>query len=515
MDMQLHPRLHAGTTPDHSAVIMAPTGETVTFRDLESRANQAAHLFRSMNIFDGDCIALLMDNCSAYFDLAWAAQRAGLYYVCISTKLSAGEADYILRDSGARLLVASASLAPLARNIRHLQPALSILSIGERLEDFDPFEAATARLPSTPIADEANGAEMLYSSGTTGRPKGVKPARVSGPLNQATGLTDLGQRLYGMDERTVYLSPAPLYHAAPLRWSMTVQRLGGTVVVMDKFEPEEALRLIETCGITHAQWVPTHFVRMLKLPEEARNRYDLSSLRTVFHAAAPCPVPIKSAMLDWWGPIIHEYYAGTEANGLTAISPEEWLKRPGSVGKSMWGEVRIVDEDDTVLPPGKEGAVYFAGGPSFSYHNDPAKTSEATNAHGWTTIGDIGWVDDDGYLYLTDRKSYMIISGGVNIYPQEIEDLLISHPKVADAAVVSAPCEDLGEKVAAVIIAADGVEPSAALADELRRYAREHLSHVKTPRLIDFVTELPRLPTGKLQKRLLRDRYWEKAAPAL
>ena len=342
----------------------------------------------------------------------------------------------------------------------------------------------------------------------------MKPARISGPLNQGTGLTDLGERLYGMDGETIYLSPAPLYHAAPLRWSMTVHRLGGAVIVMDKYDPERALQLIEQYRVTHAQWVPTHFVRMLKLPEEARNRYDLSSLKTVFHAAAPCPVPIKSAMLDWWGPIIHEYYAGTEANGFTAIGPQEWLDRPGSVGKSMWGEVKIVDDDDNVLPPRKEGAIFFADGPQFSYHNDPEKTAQATNRHGWSTIGDIGWMDEDGYLYLTDRKSYMIISGGVNIYPQEIEDLLISHPKVADAAVVSAPCEDFGEKVAAAIIPADGVDPTPDLAAELREYARDNLSHVKTPKLIDFVTELPRLPTGKLQKRLLRDRYWKQADAA-
>ena len=512
--MQLHPSLHAAATPDKAATIMASTGETVTFREMEARSNQAAHLFRARGIQDGDCIGLLMENSTAYFDIAWAAQRSGLYYVCVSTKLSAGEADYILRDSETRLLVVSSGLVPLARKIRERNPDLPILVIGGAPADFDSFEDAAAPMPVAPIADEANGAEMLYSSGTTGRPKGVKPARTPGPLNQGTGLTDLGERLYGMDGDTIYLSPAPLYHAAPLRWSMTVHRFGGTVIVMDKYDPEHALQLIERYRVTHAQWVPTHFVRMLKLPEETRQRHDLSSLKTAFHAAAPCPVPIKQAMLDWWGPIIHEYYAGTEANGFTAIGPQEWLDHPGSVGKSMWGEVKIVDEEDNVLPPRKEGAIFFADGPRFSYHNDPEKTAQATNRHGWTTIGDIGWLDEEGYLYLTDRKSYMIISGGVNIYPQEIEDLLIAHPKVADAAVVSAPCEEFGEKVAAVIIPADGVEPSTDLADELRQYARDNLSHVKTPKLIDFVTELPRLPTGKLQKRLLRDRYWQQAGTA-
>lgn len=512
--MQIHPSLRATATPDRIATIMASTGETVTYGQMEARSNQIAHLFRNRGIQDGDCVGLLMDNCLAYFDVAWAAQRSGLYYVCVSTKLAIGEAAYIVQDSGAQLLIVSASMAPLARQIRLSCPDLPMLLIGGNDDDFESFDAAVADMPTTPIADEANGVDMLYSSGTTGRPKGVKPARTPGPLNQPSILGEVGERMYGMHGEMIYLSPAPLYHAAPLRWCMVVHRFGGTVVLMDKFEPEWALQLIEQYRVTHSQWVPTHFVRMLKLPEEVRARYDVSSMQTAFHAAAPCPVPIKQAMFDWWGPVIYEYYAGTEFNGLTAIGPQEWLERPGSVGTAMWGVIKIVDEDDNVLPPRTEGSIYFADGPTFSYHNDPEKTAQATNRHGWTTLGDVGWQDEDGYLYLTDRKSYMIISGGVNIYPQEIENLLITHPKVADAAVVGAPCDDLGEKVAAVIIPAEGIEPSDALAKELRDYTRANLSRLKTPKIIDFVSELPRLPTGKLQKRLLRDKYWKKEGAA-
>jgi long-chain acyl-CoA synthetase len=320
----------------------------------------------------------------------------------------------------------------------------------------------------------------------------------------------MGQMLYGWTPDSIYLSPAPLYHAAPLGWSMAVQALGGTVVLMERFDPEDSLRLIEQHKVTTAQWVPTHFVRMLKLPEGVRAKYDVSSLKQVFHAAAPCPVPIKEQMIAWWGPIISEYYAGTEGNGFTAINSAEWLAHKGSVGKSLTAELKICDEDGEPLPPRSEGVVYFANGGQFEYHNDPKKTAESRNKHGWTTLGDVGWVDEEGFLYLTDRKSFMIISGGVNIYPQEIENLLITHPKVADVAVVGGPHEEMGEEVIAVIQPADWAEAGEALAAELNAFARANLSHVKTPRKIDFMEELPRHQTGKLYKRLIRDAYWGK-----
>jgi len=354
---------------------------------------------------------------------------------------------------------------------------------------------------------------MLYSSGTTGRPKGVKRpgAAVEQPFDAPNGLGMMGQALYGFNADTVYLSPAPLYHAAPLGWSMGVQASGGTVVLMERFDPELALAYIEKYRVTCAQWVPTHFVRMLKLPPETRAKYDVSSLKCVFHAAAPCPIPVKEAMIDWWGPIICEYYAGTEGNGFCAINSEEWLRKKGSVGRSLGAEVKVCDEDGEPLPPRAEGVVYFAGGGEFEYHNAPEKTAESRNKYGWTTLGDVGWLDEDGYLFLTDRKSFMIISGGVNIYPQEIENLLITHPKVADVAVVGAPHEEMGEQVVAVVQPADWSEAGAALAAELSAFARANLSHVKAPRRIDFMAELPRHATGKLYKRLIRDAYWGKA----
>jgi long-chain acyl-CoA synthetase len=352
---------------------------------------------------------------------------------------------------------------------------------------------------------------MLYSSGTTGRPKGVK--RAGGgetAIDAPNALAMIGQAMYGWNADSIYLSPAPLYHAAPLGWSMAVQALGGTVVMMERFDPEDALRFIQQYRITTAQWVPTHFVRMLKLPEEARTRYDLSSLIGVFHAAAPCPVPVKEQMIAWWGPIVHEYYAGTEGNGFCAITSEEWLGHRGSVGRGLTAQVMICGEDGEPLPPRAEGLVYFAGGGQFEYHGDPVKTAESRNQHGWTTLGDVGWVDEEGYLYLTDRKSFMIISGGVNIYPQEIENLMIAHPKIADVAVVGAPHEEMGEQVVAVVQPADWSEAGPALAEELSAWTRERLSHVKVPRRIDFMQELPRHQTGKLYKRLIRDAYWGK-----
>ena len=351
---------------------------------------------------------------------------------------------------------------------------------------------------------------MLYSSGTTGRPKGVKPALNGGPIDAPNALQMMAQGLFGFSGDSIYISPAPLYHAAPLRWCMTVHKLGGTVIVLEKFDPEQALALIEQHKVNCGQFVPTHFVRMLKLPEETRAKYDVSSMKSAIHAAAPCPVPVKEQMIAWWGPVIYEYYAGTEGNGFCWINSENWLAHKGSVGQAVLGELRICDDAGDPVPPRTEGAVYFANGPAVNYHNAPDKTAESYNKHGWTTLGDVGWADEEGYLYLTDRKSFMIISGGVNIYPQEIENLLITHPKVADAAVVGAPCEEMGEKVVAVIQPMDQAEDRDALAAELMAFARANLSHVKSPRRIDFMAELPRHPTGKLYKRLIRDAYWGK-----
>ncbi len=412
----------------------------------------------------------------------------------------------------AKVFVVSASLMDIASEVAPSIPGVKLYVLGDAQGPFDSLEAARGAMPITPIADESSGSAMLYSSGTTGRPKGVKRAGLADPdIAAPNALASLGQALYGWSAETIYLSPAPLYHAAPLGWSMGLQSIGGTVVMMERFDAEEALRFIEKYKITSAQWVPTHFVRMLKLPEETRTRYDLSSLKAVFHAAAPCPVPVKEQMIAWWGPIINEYYAGTEGNGFCVINSQEWLGHKGSVGKSLMAEVKICDDEGDPLPPRSEGLVFFAGGGQFEYYGDPAKTADSRNKHGWTTLGDVGWVDEEGFLYLTDRKSFMIISGGVNIYPQEIENLLIGHPKVADVAVVGAPHEEMGEQVVAVIQPMDWAQAGPALADELALWTRERLSHVKAPRRIDFMQELPRHQTGKLYKRLIRDAYWGKA----
>jgi len=501
-----HPSIHARTEPAKPALIVAETGETVSFAELDARSNRAAHLFRARGLMAGDTIALALENTPEFYDIAWGAQRAGLFFVCISTKLTAPEMDYIVRDAGARLVIASASLADAVATV---SDDLVRLAVGGAIAGWEAWDAAVAAMPTTPIADERAGIDMLYSSGTTGRPKGVRVALPEDPDIAAPNvLMMLARGLYGLGPDSSYLSPAPLYHAAPLRWSMTVQRLGGTVVLMQHFDPHAALAAIERYRINASQWVPTHFVRMLKLDAAARAAHDLSSLKVAIHAAAPCPVPVKQAMIEWWGPVLYEYYAGSEGNGLTTIDSGQWLTHKGSVGKAAYGVLHICGEDGVELPPGDEGLVYFEGGGVFEYHNDPAKTAEARNALGWSTLGDIGRIDADGYLYLTDRKSFMIISGGVNIYPQEIENRLITHPRVADVAVFGAPCAEMGEKVVAVVQPVDMAEAGDALAAELTAWCRAELSGVKTPRQIDFTAELPRHATGKLYKRLLRDRYW-------
>jgi acyl-CoA synthetase (AMP-forming)/AMP-acid ligase II len=380
--------------------------------------------------------------------------------------------------------------------------------VGGTMEGYGSYEAMRDKMPAAPIADQSAGTDMLYSSGTTGRPKGIRIPLTGEPIDAASPFRMLVEFLYGFREGMTYLSPAPLYHAAPLRFCMTVGRFGGTVVVMEKFDPELALQYVENFKATHSQWVPTMFVRMLKLPEIVRKKYDVSSLEIAIHAAATCPIPVKKQMIEWWGPVITEYYAGTEGNGFCAINSEEWLSHEGSVGRALMGELHICGEDGEDLPPREIGTIYFMSENQFEYHNDPEKTKESRNAKGWSTLGDIGYVDEEGYLYLTDRKAHMIISGGVNIYPQEAENLLITHPKIHDVAVIGVPNEDFGEEVKAVVQPADWNEVGDDLAEELMVFCREHLSHIKCPRSVDFEKELPRHPTGKLYKRLIRDRYW-------
>jgi len=505
----MHPSLHARTNPDKPAYIMAGSGTVVSYGQLEERSRRCAQLLRGLGLVVGDTVAICMDNNPRYYELCWAAQRSGLYYTCISNRLTAPEAEYIVRDSGARALFLSVSQRGIAGELAAaLGDRVELFSVDGSINGYRDYESTRERFPAEPVADETAGADMLYSSGTTGRPKGIRVALSGLPIDAPTPLMQIIAGYYGFTADGIYLSPAPLYHAAPLRFSMTMQRCGGTVIVMEKFDPEWALALIEQYRVTHSQWVPTMFVRMLKLPEAARRRHDLSSHRLAIHAAAPCPRQVKHAMVDWWGPIVHEYYAGSEGNGLCAISSEEWLTHEGSVGRPVFGVPHILDSEGRELPPGQEGVIYFSDGVEFVYHNDPAKTAESRSARGWTTLGDIGYLDADGYLYLTDRKANMIISGGVNIYPQETENLLVTHPRVMDVAVFGVPDEEFGEAVKAVVQPMDMAEAGPELEQELIAFCRAHLSHIKCPKSIDFEAELPRHATGKLYKRLLRDRYW-------
>jgi acyl-CoA synthetase (AMP-forming)/AMP-acid ligase II len=511
-DTPLHPTIHAQNKPDKPAVIMASTGETLSYRELDERSNQGAQLFRTLGLKTGDGIAIFMENNIRFLEIAWAAQRSGLYYTCISSRLTAGEVEYIVRDCGAKVLIVSHGLAKAAAEVGPRLEGVSLFAVGGPVDGYRSYEDAAGAQPRTRIADESAGMDMLYSSGTTGRPKGVRHPLDGSPIDAPGALVALASMLFGLNENTIYLSPAPLYHAAPLRYCMTIHRLGGTVVVMEHFDAEEALRDIEKYRISGSQFVPTMFVRMLKLPDAVRLKYDVSSMKSAIHAAAPCPVEVKRKMIEWWGPVIHEYYAGTEGNGFCYVSSAEWLARPGTVGRALVGEIHICGENGEELAVGEEGVIYFGGGAQFEYHNDPKKTAESRHAaHAeWSTLGDVGKLDSDGYLYLTDRKAFMIISGGVNIYPQEAENLLINHPKVADVAVIGVPNEDFGEEVKAVVQPANWDDAGPALADELIAYCRDHLSPIKCPRSVDFDAELPRHPTGKLYKRLIRDRYWGK-----
>lgn len=503
----MHPRAIAKKFPDQLAAIMADGSGSITYRELENQANQGANFLRSLGIENGDAISIWLPNCIDFFVVYWAAQRAGLYICPISTQLTAEDAAYIFSDSGSKLVVTD----------RCVKSAGTIIDEAENQTANKPiilerpqWTSAISEFSSRPITDEKAGNQMVYSSGTTGKPKGVwtplEDQKADAPINRA----QLMQASYGFDEHSVLLAPAPLYHTAPLIFSTIPQRMGATIVLMHKFDAEEMLRLIATHKVTFVQMVPTMFIRLLKLPESVRQQYDISSLTHVLHAAAPCPIETKRQMLDWFGPIIYEYYAGSEGNGSTAIGPEEWLKKPGSVGKAQGVAIHICDEKGQELLVGEDGLIYFAGGKDFEYLNDPQKTKDARHPKHphWSTLGDIGHIDEDGYLFLTDRKSFMIISGGVNIYPQEIENLLVQHPDIDDVAVIGVPNPDMGEEVKALVQPKDWERRGEKFAASLIEYCRANLAHYKCPQSVDFERKLPRHETGKLYKQQLRKRYW-------
>lgn len=514
----MHPHVHAQRQPDKLAYRMvngrtSAGGETVSYLQLEQRSNQFAHLLRGLGLAAGDRIAILLENHARFFELCWGAQRAGIIFTAISTRLTAAEAAYIIGDCGARLLVTSRAMGAVAEQLLQQIPGVQhrLMVVGDEsppLPGYQAYEALRERQPVHPIVDETAGGDMLYSSGTTGRPKGVFVPPEAPQIDADTALLRICRGAYGIDEQTVYLSPAPLYHAAPLRFNMSVMRLGGTCVIMEEFDAAGYLDRVREHRVTHSQLVPTMFVRMLKLPQAQRDGADVSSMKVAIHAAAPCPIPVKEQMIAWWGPVLWEYYAGTEGNGLTLVDSADWLAHKGTVGRAVLGTLKICGPDGEELPVGQAGTIYFADGRPFEYYNDPGKTAESRHPKGWTTLGDVGYVDAEGYLYLTDRKAHMIISGGVNIYPQETENLLVTHPKVFDVAVIGVPNEEFGEEVKAVVQPRDMRDAGPELEAELIDYCRQRLSPIKCPRSIDFEAELPRHPTGKLYKRLLRDRYW-------
>lgn len=511
----MFPGTHAASAPNRPAVVLAGSGKTVTYRELDDNSARLASALHGLGLRPGDVIALVSDNSVEAFDVYWAALRSGLYITAVNWHLAPEEAAYILRDSGAQAVIVSAEvravaepLVPLVREIAHWY------AFGGKVAGYQSYSELLATAGPR-LTDQPRGSEMLYSSGTTGRPKGIKPRLVPGQVDEpGDPLVGLLAGVFNIVQDDIYLSPAPIYHTAPLKWCASVQALGGTVVLMERFDAEEALAAIERFRVTVTQMVPTMFLRMLQLPDESRTAYDISSLRLAVHAAAPCPPDVKDAMISWWGPILVEYYGATEQHGTTVITTDEWRAKRGSVGKAAMGVLHICDDDGTELPPGEIGTIYFERDVApFEYHNDAEKTSASRHpAHdNWCTVGDVGYLDEDGYLFLTDRKGFMIISGGVNIYPQEVENTLALHPKILDVAVIGVPDAEMGEQVKAVVQLRPGVSPSDELAAEIIAYVRDRIARYKAPKTVDFVSELPRSATGKLVKRVLIDRYAQRS----
>jgi long-chain acyl-CoA synthetase len=507
----MYPGKYAAETPEKPAAINAATEEVLTYRCLNEASIRLARHLRSVGMKRGDALAINLENRLEFFVATWAALRSGLYLVTVNQFLPSHDVAYIVADCGAKALITSERLSKVAGELLPLiEQCPHRLIVGGELAGWDSYEAALEDQSVVPLDDERQGEHMPYSSGTTGKPKGIR--RELGERHISEGPEFLESFLsYGFDQDSVYLSPAPLYHAAPFSFTNRTQVLGGTVVMMPRFDAEESLRLVEQHKVTHSQWVPTMFIRMLKLEEDRRAAYDLSSHEVAIHAAAPCPTEVKHQMIEWWGPILQEYYAASERNGSTRINSEEWLRKPGSVGKAVMGTVHVCDDDGKELGVGEDGVVYFEReSVVFTYHNDPERTREAQHPQypNWSTMGDVGHLDEDGYLYLTDRKTFMIISGGVNIYPQMIEDALCLHPLVHDVAVIGVPNPDFGEEVKAIVETADGVTHDEEVRTELMDFARERLASYMIPRSIDFRDEIPRLPTGKLYKKQLRAEFW-------
>jgi fatty-acyl-CoA synthase len=506
-------RIGDRATQDEPAVLMSPGGVTISFSELDAEANRMAHFLRRAGLAAGDTVAILMENSEHVHVMMWAARRGGYRYTMVNTHLTAAEVAYIVRDSGARAVIGSAGTrvvcARLAEHLPEGLPPVVVMAKG-RLDGWASYPDCVVGEPTTPLANESEGVLLQYSSGSTGRPKGIARPRGSRRPSAPGSSTPVFERL-GVTARSVYLSPAPLYHTAPAMWTMSAQAVGATTVVMERFDPVDALDCIQRHRVTHAQFVPAMFVKMLRLPDRVKSTFDLSSLERVVHAAAPCPPDIKRQMIDWWGPIIDEYYGSSEGVGISFIRAEEWLEHPGSVGRPLLGIPHILDVDGAELPPGHVGDIYYEGGYEFTYLNDDAKTAASRSRQGWVTVGDVGYLDAEGYLYLTDRRHHMIVSGGVNIYPQEAENVLVSHPLVADAAVFGVPDEVMGQSVVGVVELAPGAKADSRAAEEILGWTRDRLARFKCPRTLFIEERLPRTDAGKLYKQSLIEKYSEGA----
>jgi len=508
-----HPDLTAELRPDDPAYTMAATGETVSWAQLRDRSRQGGHLLRSLGLEAGGGFAMLLENHLRFLELCWVGQRSGVYFTPISWHLTASEIEYIVKDSGSTVFFASARFAEVAQEVASRLDGVTFLSVDEPFGPFSSYVDQRDSMPTTPVADECFGDDMLYTSGTTGRPKGVRRPLTGGPIIEYPAHYDY-YAAAGYNDRSIHYSAGPLYHASPIHTTLIGMTLGGSVVVSDTFDAEDALAMIESHGVTHSNWVPTHFVRLLRLTDEVKQRHDLSSLQLALHGAAACPVWVKEQMIDWWGPILTEYYGGSEGFGGLIITSEDWLEHRGSVGRPVTGPIHILDPvtlDE--LPAGEIGLIHFELMGKMEYHNDPDKTAKALSPQGWGTLGDLGHVDADGYLYLADRRADLIITGGVNVYPREVEDRLLSHPLVADVAVFGIPDDEWGETVHAVIQLIDPADQRPELTSELDQYCKAELAKTKCPRGYAFIDQLPRQENGKLYKRLLRDEY-VKAATA-
>ena len=492
--------------PDLTAVV-DPDGRQVTYAELAAAADRYGRGFQAMGLSPGDSVVLLLPNGIDLVSVYFGAFQTGLYVVMANWHLVGAEVAYLIEDSGAKAFVAHERFAETAADALS-RTGVAGFAVGD-VPGFTPLATLGAGETGRPDVRTA-GSPMLYTSGTTGRPKGVRRPLTGADPDVVPPAASWFFGIFGLGpfDGHVHICGSPLYHTAVLNFVANSIQLGHTAVLMDRWRPEEMLRLIEKHRVTHSHMVPTQFHRLLDLPEEVRSRYDVSSLRCMIHGAAPCPHEVKRRMLDWWGPVVTEYYAATEGGG-TAISAEEWLRKPGSVGKAWPGSVvAVLDDDGEPVPTGTPGLVYMRMGDStFEYHKDEAKT-RAARVGNLFTLGDIGYLDEDGYLFLCDRKADMIISGGVNIYPAEIENVLSVHPKVADVAVFGVPNDDWGEEIKAVVQPAEGVSPVPELTEELLAFAAERLAKFKLPRSVDYADELPRDPNGKLYKRKLRDPYW-------